>query len=503
MGSTTLSSSGYILASWWFLRLLGVVYCIAFASFARQVWGLVGDRGISPAAGYLDSVRASYGRKAYWLVPTLAWIKSGDRFLMALCLAGAILGGALALGYQTTLALIILWALYLSLVGVGQIFLSYQWDSLLLEAGFLSIFLAPPSLLVPPLLFSPSPWIIFLFHWLLFRLMWMSGALKIISGDPTWRSLMAMSYHYETQPLPNPVAWYIHKAPMWFQKFSTLFALICEGLIPFLYFAPVPSLRLIGAGFTFFLMILIEGTGNFAFFNLLTASLALLLINDPYLFGMLPQGAQTPAFLYAAGSGWGNIILIPLTVILVAIGLIIMVSRVVTGLTRRKGIREVMDIVVAFRLVNSYGLFVSMTTVLPVIVVEGSADGVAWLPYEFKYKPGDLYRSLPIVAPNHPRLDWQMWFLALRGSTTGEAWFLPFVVRLLQNSTPVLGLLEKNPFSDKPPVYIRALLYDYHFSSSKEKAESGVWWRREQLGVLLPPVSIRGDIEKDYSEYPE
>lgn len=475
------------LTSWFFLRLLGLVYLIAFSSFGIQATGLVGQNGILPAHTFLAAVRRSLGKEAYLYYPTLFWIDASDRSIKLLCFAGSALSVLLVFGLQITPVLVLLWVGYLSLVNIGQVFLSYQWDALLLEAGFLAIFLAPPSLLPNQAFAPPSPLMIFLFRWLLFRLIFMSGILKLASGDPTWRNLTAMSFHFETQPLPNPLAPRMHALPLSVQKLSTLFTLVAEIGAPFLYFGP-QLFRGVGAILTFLLQGMILLTGNFAFFNWLTIVLALPLLDDTVLSELLPGSllrlAPTPA---ASAPHWGDLVLIPLTFIILATGALILWMRLSRQRRLPKPLRTWLQIVSAFRLVNGYGLFTVMTTERPEILVQGSQDGENWLAYEFKYKAGDPARRPPFVAPHQPRLDWQMWFAAL-GDYTDNPWFLHFVERLLENKTEVTRLLAHNPFADRPPKYIRAILYDYHYSTPAERA-AGQWWRREELGLYLPAVS--------------
>jgi hypothetical protein len=487
--------TSYILTRWLFLRALGIIYFIAFTSLSVQVSGLIGKKGILPVGRYLQAVRNALGRKGYVEYPSLAWIDSSDRALNFFCLAGMLLSILLFFGVQTTPVLFFCWALYLSFVTVGQVFLSYQWDALLLEAGFLSIFLVPPSIFPGQAAAAPSPLVIFLLRWLLFRLMFMSGIMKIASHAPTWRNFTALQYHYETQPLPTPLAWYMYRLPLWFQKLSTLFALFVEIAIPFLFFGP-DVIRVVGGILTILLQLLILLTGNFAFFNILTIALTIPLfyeglIRDAFqgsiLSLILPQTAPT------THTAWGNILIIPITAVLVITSLLFIYNRLnqkaLLSPFGQKVLIPWMQIAAAFRLVNSYGLFTVMTIQRPEISIEGSLDGENWLPYEFKYIPGDPKRRPPIVAPHQPRLDWQMWFAAL-GTYNDNPWLLHFVERLLDDSPHVIDLMEKNPFPEKPPKYIRAWLYDYHFSSPAEKAQNGSWWRREELGLYLPPVSL-------------
>jgi hypothetical protein len=446
-----------------FLKALGAIYLIAFVSFGVQATGLIGSQGILPAANYLHAMHEALGARAFWYAPTVFWANSSDLALRVAWIAGALAAIVLILGFFRQACLIAMLILYLSISTAGQDFWSFQWDILLTEAGFLAIFA------------DASPGRIWLFRWLLFRLMFMSGLVKLASGDPTWRNLTALSYHYVTQPLPTPIAWYMYQLPMWFQRASTAFVFFVELLVPFLIFAPI-RLRRIGAGLMIGLQALILLTGNYTFFNLLAIALCAFLFADPP-----ARGAQTETRTHQG----------------VTIGLMVFVLTT-SGLQFLEMIhlplpapaRTYLVWISPLRLVNTYGLFAEMTTTRPEIVVEGSNDGTAWAPYEFRYKPGDVRRAPPWVAPYQPRLDWQMWFAAL-GSANESRWFYNFAARLLQGSPPALALLEHNPFPGSPPRYIRALVYDYRFTDSAERRRTGAWWRREQKATYLPAISLR------------
>src|SRR6266571_1571599 len=280
--SRTASEPTYVLAGWLFLRLLGLIYFVAFASLATQIKGLVGSKGILPATDFLAS-RSRWGVQRFYRIPTLCWFNSSDGSLLFLSWTGATLSLLLVAGIAPALVLGVLWLFYLSLFAVGRIFLGYQWDILLLETGFLAIFLAPfeltphfPSASTPPVIIR------WLFWWLLFRLMFSSGMVKLRSADPAWRKLTALCHHYETQPLPTPLAWYAHHLPRWFHRFSAAIMFIIELFVPFLIIAPPPLRHL--AAFVFILfMVLIQLTGNYCFFNLLGIALSILLLDDTML----------------------------------------------------------------------------------------------------------------------------------------------------------------------------------------------------------------------------
>lgn len=464
-----LAPPSYDLTRWVFLRLLALAYLAAFWSLSGQILGLAGSRGILPAADYLRAIEQALGPARFWSYPTLGWLGASDFALRLFCLLGIVAAVVAVLGLLPALCFPALWALYLSLVVVGQEFLRFQWDILLLETGFLAIWFAPQRR-------PASRVMLWLLRALCFRLTFSSGAMKLSSGDPTWRNLTALQYHYETQPLPTPLAWFAHQLPVWFQSFSTVAMFTIELGAPFLIFAP-RRLRLIGAGLLIFLQVLIALTGNYAFFNLLTIALCLLLLDDAVLKGLLP-----PSLGRAKPGAPGRIrrwTAAAFAAVILATG-----GAQVAGVVW--GFYAVPEPLARWYIVNSYGLFAVMTTARPEIVVEGSRDGETWIPYEFRYKPGGLDRAPPIVAPHQPRLDWQMWFAAL-GSHQTNPWFTNFMVRLLEGSPEVAALLANNPFPDSPPRYVRARRYDYRFTDRR-----GGWWRREEAGLYFPVASLRG-----------
>jgi hypothetical protein len=472
--------STYFLSARLFRRGLGLIFFAAFLSLGIQVDGLIGRDGILPSGAFLEQARSELGPAAYRLVPTLCWLSPGDGFLHALCGGGLALSLLLVFDIAPAAALVLLWAFYLSLVSVGQVFLQYQWDALLLEISLLTIFLTPLRLRAGPGR-EPSPpaAALFLLRWLLFRLMFSSGIVKLASGDPSWRSLTALTHHYETQPLPTPIAWYAHRLPTGFHAFSTLVMFSVEILAPFFLFAP-RRLRHAAAAVIGGLEILIALSGNYAFFNFLTLALCLLAFDDR---ALAPLVGAAPAASASAGPlrrRAGN----------VAAGILFALSLIpVAALLRParwpRTVLRIYGVVEPFQSVNGYGLFAVMTTSRSEIVVEGSRDGREWRAYEFRWKPGDLRRRPRFVEPHQPRLDWQMWFAAL-GGYRENPWFVELLRRLLEGSPPVLRLLGRNPFPDSPPRYIRATVYDYRFTDFPTRRRTGHWWRRTPIGPYCP-----------------
>jgi hypothetical protein len=485
--------SSYALARWVFLRALGAIYLVAFLSLAVQVRGLVGERGILPAGRYLAAIEARVGPERYWRLPTVFWLGAGDRALLAACLAGAA-GAALVLaGIAPAPLLLLLWALYLSLCGVGRDFLAFQWDVLLLEAGLLAVFFAPWS--VSPRLAhhgAVNPVALALLWWLLFRLMFESGVVKLSSGDPAWRDLTALQYHYFTQPLPNPLSWFAHQLPAWFHRLSTAGMYAAEIALPLAVCGPRPLRLLAAAGMALF-QLLIFSTGNYNFFNLLTIALCFTLVDDSVWRRVLPDRLLDwlgdPAA--RASPGWTLAALLPVALVALLVGL----AQVHRSLDPRadswRWIQRLEARLAPLRSLNPYGLFRVMTRERPEILIEGSDDGADWRPYVLRHKAGPLARRPPWAAPHQPRLDWQMWFAAL-GSYRTTPWVESLLARLLEGSPQVLALLAQNPFPERPPRYARATLWSYRFTTRAERRASGEWWRREYLGPYSPVLSLEG-----------
>jgi hypothetical protein len=480
----------YARASWLFLRSLGIVYLIAFSSLGAQILGLIGHDGILPADQFMTGAHAMTGLKRFWLLPTLAWAGTSDGFLQALSIAGGALASLLVAGILPSLVLPLLWLTYLSLSIVCRDFLGFQWDTLLLETGFLAIFLAPltrrerlRNLVDPPRL------AVWLMLWLLFRLMVGSGAVKLTSGDPTWHNVTALAFHFESQPIPTPVAWYAHRLPLWFLKVSTVVMFAIEIGAPFLILAPRRLRALAFVPLTGF-QALVALTGNYAFFNLLTAALCLFLLDDAALgrWGRIRIGSDVPsAVMHRMWRG----LLVVVAFTTVPVSAVAFTGALGIELPGAALIGPLASAIAPFRSVNSYGLFAVMTTTRPEIILEGSEDGATWVEYEFKYKAGDVHRRPPWVAPHQPRLDWQMWFAAL-GRFDDDEWFQNFCARLLEADQEVLRLVEHDPFEGRRPRYVRAVLYRYRFSDAEARRRDGVWWTRERLREYSPILSLSG-----------
>ena len=467
----------YEITTWIFMRLLGCIYLSAFISFGIQALGLVGSEGLLPLNNYLDYLSNQYGQNAWQYAPMIFWFYFSDAFLQFVCLFGVICALFIIFDFFTTVSLVLAYLLYLSLVYAGQTFMTFQWDLLLLEAGFLAIFLGNRSNLM-----------IWLYRWLVFRFVFLGGLVKILSGDPSWDSLTALNYHFETQPLPTLIAWYAHHLPEWFLMTSTAATLIIELIIPFLIFTP-RRFRILSAWTFIIFQTLIILTGNYNFFNLLPIIMCLFLMDDAHVKRFLPQfliSRLSSRKIRMAGKLKQAFLILFTVLILLASS-----EQLVSMIKKNKQFEwsALNRVMYPFHIVNSYGPFAVMTTVRREIVIEGTNDGQTWREYEFKYKPGDVARRPGFNIPHQPRLDWQMWFAAL-STAERNPWFRNLLIRLLQGNQSVEDLLLVNPFPYAPPMGIRAQFYEYRFTTPEEKRESGNWWKRKLIGEYFQPIKL-------------
>ena len=460
-----------------FLRLLGVVFLIAFVSVSVQLDVLVGSHGLLPAQAFLDSIR----HHVSWIdAPTLFWIDCSDRALHAAAIAGALLSIGLVLNVAPRYCLIALWALYLSFVTVSQDFLSFQWDNLLLESAFFGLFVTPEGVR-PTRAPEPHPIAVFLMLWLVFRLQFESGAAKLLSGDPTWRNLSAMVNYYETAPLPTWIGWYAHQMPLWAHQLSALFTFVVELGLPLLLFAPRRIRTVVFLG-TMAMQISVIATANYGFFNYLTVVDTLFILDDGHLdwvarrFGR--RLSPPPSRLVPAGR---VIVLGLLAAITLPVSIVPFSPFLPVGPLGRT-LAPVRRILAGWRSVNAYHLFANMTLIRQEVVIEGSSDGVTWLSYEFRYKPGDPDRPPPFVAPHQPRVDFQLWFLLLGGPPRAR-YFTTLLDRLLHQPRAVASLFSRDPFPDSPPQFLRVQFYRYTFTDTATRRATGAWWNRELLGT--------------------
>lgn len=471
----------YAVSGWVFLRALGGIFLVAFLSFGAQIDGLIGANGILPAADFFQAVRHA---GVAWQFPSLFLWWTGDAALHGWCWAGVASSVLLMAGVAPAANLVFLWAVYLSLSVAGQDFYQFQWDILLLETGFLAIFIAPWQWWTKKAA-SPPRVAHFLLIWLLFRLLFESGVVKLASGDPTWANGTALDYHFFTQPLPTPVAWFAQQLPGWVHWLGVKGTLFIELALPFLLFFP-RRLRLLGAGGIAFLQALIALTGNYGIFNLLTLALCLLAVDDVVWGGLAARlvAGTKQRFL----PQW---VLIPSAAVVFSFSLVPLAFSFRQPVPWMEPLARAHAGIRPFRTINGYGLFAVMTTHRRELIVQGSDDGVNWETYDFRYKPGPVRRAPPWVAPDMPRLDWQMWFAALGGAER-TPWFEGFLLRLLQGSPPVLDLLGKSPaFPGGRPRYVRALGDGYTFTTPEQRKNTGNWWKAEPLAIDYPAVSLK------------
>jgi lipase maturation factor 1 len=499
----------YSVVRWLFPRLLAGIYLIAFISWGVQYDGLVGENGILPAKNLIENIHAFEEREQkmlFWQFPTVFHWHYSDSFAHGCLIACGILCVLVMAGVAQGPLLALLWFGYLSFATTGDIFMGYQWDALLLEAGFLAVFVAPWRLWSFRNLTEPPRGSIFLLHWLLFRLMFLSGYVKIGGGDLPWENMTALLYHYETQPLPNGFSWFAHHWPRGFHVASCWIMYGIELGLPFAIFLGRWGRLSAALGFLG-LMAMIFATGNYNFFNLLTAALALTLLDDRWwpktVRRWLRIDAEAPRPPFKRWTQWPA-----LTAVLpVMLCTLLAADSFLAG--RIRGFQpvlpsawhEALDAPIArTRSFNAYGLFQDMTEERPEIILEVSDDGALWLPLDFKYKPGDPKIAPRFIAPHQPRLDWQMWFAALypgydpqrdANPNSPMHWFGQFLTALLQHKQPVWDLLEPPPFPVEKITHIRARLYRYHFTPPEAQKVSGEWWERQFLGNFSGTVTLQ------------
>ncbi|MBA3722987.1 MAG: lipase maturation factor family protein [Parachlamydiaceae bacterium] len=455
-----------------FPRLIGVIYFFALSSLIFQIIGLIGKNGILPIKNFLNLYRSLSRFKKFQYLPTLFWINSSDKAILGLVIIGTALSICLIAGIYPSLILLLLYVIHLSIVTAGQDFLSFGWEGLLLEITAQAFFLS----------LSPAPnlimWISI--NFLLFRFHFLSGILKLQTRDPNWRNLTAIAYHYQTQPIPNTIAWYMYKLPLWFQKVSTALVLFIEIIVPFGIFFN-EEIR-IGVFICLFgLQFFIWLTGNFSYLNLMTAIFTTILIGNKFLSSVISSSiipeSQFSIFDWALS-------------FLGVVFIILQCLKLCEQLFYSRHIVKLFRAISSFHLFNRHAIFANMTTKRYEVVIEGSDDGILWKEYNFKYKPSEITGRPRRIAPFQPRIDWQAWFLPFRNFES-EPWFQSFLFHLLKGTPEVLKLLRENPFQNHPPKYIRSLLYDYEFSTAEEKKTNGWWWHRELLGEYGPVVALK------------
>ncbi len=513
-----------------YLRLLGAIFLVAFYALHEQALLLWGQDGLLPAGAWMGAVDDAVQRGAVesWQFPTLFWLETSDAALLWAARAGMAVSVCLMLLVSPLVCLLILGTLYLSFVTVGQLFLSFQWDNLLLEACFFSLFLAPLRLRgsrAPP----PHALAVLLMLWLVLRLHVESGIAKWVGGDPTWRDMTAMATYYETAPLPTWIGWWAHQLPDAFHRASSIGTYVVECLLPLLMFRPRVLRPFVFAAFAG-LQVFIVLTANYGFFNYLSLALCLFVLDDGHLRRVAallpwrpaghPSRASLPRRRRLASHavlGIATAVLVPVSCIpflpWLARAEIVATSETLSGAVRSAqrvagewpASAPLRDVLSATRVINAYHLFASMTIVRDELVLEGSDDGEQWSAYEFHYKPGDVSRAPPFVAPFQPRVDFQLWFLLLGRddslapfrvwlgqllSNPDRALYVQRLVsRVLQSADVVAPLFAHDPFDGRSPRQLRLAVYRYRFTDRAERDASGAWWHRELAG-RSPELSV-------------
>ena len=468
---------------WLFLRALGLIFLSAFYSFAFQIHGLIGERGILSAGAYLQQVRTALGAaRGVWFAPTLLWLGAGDVALTVVVATGIVSSLLLVANVWPRLAIALCTALFLSCVAALQDFSSYQSDGMLLEAGFLSLFFAPRG--IRPGLGAtdpPSPFSRFMLVWEWFRIYFESGVVKLASGDPHWRDFTAMDEYYQNGPLPTWLGWYVQHFPHWYHAFTVVLTLVVELVLVWAVFLP-RRFRLTCAALVTALQVGIIATANYAFLNYLVLVLGVLLLDDALLarLGLRPPATEVPARARATPWRW-----LERGVLSVAFWVTIttFVSESSSSLLAMPA-----RLLAPFRIANAYGLFAVMTEARYEIEFQGSRDGTTWIAYPFRYKPQDLLERPGIYAPYQPRFDWNLWFASL-GPWEQSSWVVLAQQRLLESSPSVLRLFRRNPFAGgPPPTLVRTVLFQYWFTDMETKRRTGAWWRRKELGPFTGVV---------------
>ena len=474
-----------LIPRWIVLRAMGLIYCSAFGSLLFQIRGLIGPLGILPANRYLSAVAQSFGPVVrVWFAPTVLWLASGSHMLMAMCWLGLAASLLLTANIWPRAMLLICFVCFLSFVSAAQDFSGYQSDGMLLEAGFLALFFAPPSLR-PGLGYDhpPSRASLFLLQWEWFRIYFESGLVKLLSGDTEWRHLTAMDEYYQNGPLPTWIGWYIQHLPHWFHWTTALATLVMELAIVWMILLP-RRWRIICFLIVTPWEIGVIFTANYTFLNYLVLTLGFLLLDDRFFSRWVkikPEEERTPPPHRTLENFGVAVSAVLLT--LIAYVTTVELSSMVFG--RLPLPMQPVTMVEPFRIANQYGLFAVMTRGRYEIEFQGSRDGQEWVPYPFRFKPQALNQAPGVYAPYQPRFEWNLWFASL-GSWQQNPLVPRTEERLLTNDPDVLALFAANPFSGSPPRQVRAVLWQYWFTSMEQKRTTGDWWTRKLLGVYAP-----------------
>jgi hypothetical protein len=547
--------SGRLIARWIFLRALGLIYLSAFYSLARQILGLIGPDGILPAGEYLQAIAQSAGHARFWYAPTLLWFSSGSHALMALSWVGIIASLLVVANILPRAALLICFVCFLSFVSAAGEFSGYQSDGMLLEAGFISLFVAPVG--IRPGLGLGQPAMragVFLLLWEWFRIYFESGVVKLASGDPQWRNFTAMDEYYQNGPLPTWIGWYVQHLPHWFHVATAFSTLALELVIVWIWFLP-RTWRIVCFCIVTPWQIGVIATANYTFLNYLVLVLGFFLLDDRLLSRFVPRrmrerllagwenespadatseafdsrsilqpqsespmdpaasiGDEQPA-LMNAGSQHGvsprswrhylSSVILAFTALALAwvfySSTVLMVSMIWPAVPLPKAPVVALQ---PFRIADRYGLFAVMTRGRYEIEFQGSNDGQNWVPYPFRYKPQDPAKAPGIYAPYQPRFDWNLWFASL-GDWRSNPMVPRTEERLLAGSRDVLALFASSPFPNQSPRQIRVVLWQYWFTSPSEKHAQGLWWKRQSLGLYAPTLQRDPNGKISVAEWPD
>jgi hypothetical protein len=508
-------ASDRLIARWIFLRALGLIYFSAFFSLVFQITGLIGPDGILPANEYLKAAARSFGPyERVWFAPTLLWFSAGNHMLLSLCWFGMAASLLLALNLWPRGMLLICFGCFLSFVAAAGDFSGDQSDGMLLEAGFLSLFFAPPGFRPGWGEFHPpSRASLFLLQWEWFRIYFESGIVKLLSGDVQWRNFTAMDEYYQNGPLPTWIGWYVQHLPHGFHVFTVVATLALELVLVWMMFLP-RRWRIL----CFFIVtpwqIVVILTANYTFLNYLVLVLGFLLLDDQFLSRFLPERwrlrapATTTPSEEVEGRPPARLSLRQALTLPFTAGILVLIFYVTTAemiwMFSRTSILPTAPAAVLepFRIANQYGLFAVMTRNRYEIEFQGSDDGQSWTPYPFRFKPQDLSKAPGIYAPYQPRFDWNLWFASL-GSWRQYPIVTSTEERLLSNAPDVLHLFAGNPFPNHPPKQVRAQLWQYWFTPMSEKHSQGLWWKRKLLGLYAPTLERQDDGKLRVVEWPD
>jgi hypothetical protein len=521
-GPVTAEKPGRLWPRWLFLRALGAIYFSAFFSLLFQVQGLIGPQGILPARQYLQLVARELGARGYWFAPTLLWFSSSAAMLDALCWVGIVASLLVVFNIWPRLSLGLCFIVFLSFIAGLQDFAAYQSDGMLLEAGFVAMFFAPPG--IRPRLGAahpPSRASTFVLQWEWFRIYFESGLGKIASHDPTWRNLTAMNEYYQNGPLPTWIGWYAQHLPPGFHAFAAGATLVIELCLVWMLFLPRRYRILLFLLVTPFEISIIF-TANYCFLNYLVLWLGILLLDDEFLARLWPYARRrrieelvraraaararspfTEQRIRPSVPAWRRLAALALPAVCLSWVFYVTAFWLLAPLVTMFHLPYApVRLIEPLQIANRYGLFARMTWARYEIEFQGSDDGRMWIPYPFRFKPQELEQAPLVYAPYHPRFEWNLWF-AMLGSVQESPWVAAAEGRLLESSPPVLALFAGNPFPGHPPRQVRAVIWQYWFTSLETHRRTGLWWRREFLGRYGPTLTRGPDGRFQLVEMPD